>query len=98
MSSFLYQMSLENAENSILYFDSEPFTEYVKEHDIPYCCKCALKTPVKYHKDYAKKDVSYDFIDLLLDAFYLFGLNPIDATEMYLAAMRANPMRNLKKE
>ena len=95
LSSFIYQMSLEEAENSILYFDSEPYETYIKKHDIPYCCKNALHTPLYYFYRRPKKDYKLTSLDLLLDLFFMFGLDPIDATDMYIAAIDANPVRNI---
>lgn len=95
LSAFLYQMSLEEAENSILYFDSEPYASYVRAHDIPYCCKSALKTPTNYFEQQTKRESGSDFVILLLYFFFMFGLNPMDAAEMYTEAMKDNPTRNL---
>lgn len=94
LSIFLYQMSLEDAENSILYFDSDPYEEYVRKHDIPYCCKSSQQTP-SYYLGKKKSDSKFDFISLLLQFFFMFGLNPKDAVKMYLEAMESNPTRNL---
>ena len=95
LSAFLYQMSLEEAGNSILYFDSEPYATYVRKQDIPYCCKSTLRTCPNYFERQAKNDSSSSYVNLLLHFFFMFGLNPKDAVKMYLEAMKANPTRNL---
>lgn len=95
ISSFLYQMSLEEAENSILYFDSDPYERYIKKYDIPYCCKNNLHVPPFFLESSIKRKYDFRFVDLLLRFFFLFGLNPKEAAEMYTEAMRANPKRNI---
>lgn len=95
LSMFLYKISLEDAENSILYFDSDPYEEYVRKHDVPYCCKNSQQTPPYYLSKQKSVDSKFDFISLLLQFFFMFGLNPQDAINMYLEAMKANPTRNL---
>ncbi len=95
LSTFLYRMSLEDAENSILYFDSAPYLSYVVKHGVPYCCKHTLKTSVRSLYQMGNNKSEVDFISLLIDLFYMFGLSPADAAKMYLAAMKENPERGL---
>lgn len=94
-SSFLYQMSLEDAENSILYFDSDSYESYVREHDIPYCCKETQQTKKYYFSGRKKGEHSFYFMDLLIRFFFMFGLNPADAAQMYADAVHVNPTRNI---
>jgi len=93
--AFLYQLSLEESEDSILYFDSEPYAKYVRMHDIPYCCKNALQIAPHYFRKSTKSDNGYNFFALLIHFFFMFGLNPRDAAHMYTEAMKADPTRNL---
>ncbi|WP_418810845.1 ATP-binding protein [Phascolarctobacterium faecium] len=95
ISTFLYQMSFENAENSILYFDSNPYKTYISKHDIPYCCKSTLQTTPYYFKQQTTCNRPSDFVILLMHFFFLFGLSPKEAGEMYIEAVKANPTRNL---
>lgn len=95
LSAFIYKMSLEESENSILYFDSKPYESYVSAHGVPFCCKNSLATPVNHLKPRAKNDKRYDFIILLLHFFFMFGLHPEDAAQMYTEAIKANPTKNL---
>lgn len=95
LSPFIYQMSLEDAENCILYFDSEPYETYIKEHDIPFCCKSSLQSSPKYLENPKNNNFDLPAISFMLDLFLMFGLNPKDAALMYLAAMETNPTRNL---
>ena len=89
-SSFIFQLSLEDAENSILYFDSKPFFEYVQKFDIPFCCKNEIHTQAKY-----LLSKESNFIDLLIDFTLFFGYPPQEAVEMYLDALKIDPLRNL---
>lgn len=95
LSTFLYQISLEEAENSILYFDSDPYEKYIRKYGIPFCCKSTLQTSPYYFMRQTKRDNNLNYIELLLYFFFMFGLNPKDAGEMYIKAMQANPTRNL---
>ena len=90
ISSFIFQLSLEDAENSILYFDSKPFFEYVQKFDIPFCCKNEIHTRAKY-----LLSKESNFIDLLIDFTLFFGYPPQEAVEMYLDALKIDPLRNL---
>lgn len=95
VSSFLYQMSLEDAENSILYFDSDSYESYVREHDVPYCCKETQQTPRYYFRSHKKREQSFYFMDLLIRFFFMFGLSPADAAQMYADAVHIDPTRNI---
>lgn len=95
LSAFIYQMSLEDAENCILYFDSDPYEVYVREHDIPFCCKSSLQSLPRYLKKRKNDDSAFEAIIFLIDFFYMFGLDPRDAANMYIEAMKENPTRNL---
>lgn len=94
-STFLYQISLEESENSILYFDSEPYEKYIRKFGIPFCCKNTLQTSPHNFMRGIKRNPNSDFVELLLCFFFLFGLNPKDAVSMFLKAMQVNPTRNL---
>ena len=95
LSAFLYQISLEDAENCILYFDSAPYEEYIKKYDVPFCCKSLLQSPLRYFRWNRGGHLDANGLIFLADLFFMFGLEPIDAGNMYLAALKEDPMRNL---
>lgn len=95
LSAFIYQMSLEDTENSILYFDSDPYEAYVREHGIPFCCKPSLQSLPVYLKKSKDDGSAFAAIVFLIDFFFMFGLNPMDAANMYVEALKEDPTRNL---
>lgn len=72
-----------------------PHTKNIKKYDVPFCCKSLLQSPLRYFRWNRGGHLDANGLIFLADLFFMFGLEPIDAGNMYLAALKEDPMRNL---
>jgi len=88
-TGFVYRMELENAHDSLLYFDSDAYIRYVQKHGIPFCCKEQMMLPPSTFS--LKEDNGLDFVALLPNFFFSFGFEPVEGAAIYTDSMRSDP-------